>query len=176
MTSPSRPLVESMRMRASVRSTGSSGVSTGGGSAVLHRSARARIIGPGVFFCRVGRYSRDMDARLLIVSNRLPVTVKVEDGHPIVSRSVGGLTTGLQSPHDRSGGLWIGWPGDLEGITPEMRADVDRQLAAERAVPICLSDREVKLFYEQDRKSTRLNSCHGYISYAVFCLKKKKNK
>src|SRR2546429_3497785 len=26
----------------------------------------------------------------------------------------------------------------------------------------------------QDRKSTRLNSSHGYISYAVFCLKKKK--
>src|SRR2546422_2619812 len=28
----------------------------------------------------------------------------------------------------------------------------------------------------QDRKSTRLNSSHGYISYAVFCLKKKKKK
>src|SRR2546422_6304251 len=27
-----------------------------------------------------------------------------------------------------------------------------------------------------DRKSTRLNSSHGYISYAVFCLKKKKRK
>src|SRR2546422_7951617 len=26
---------------------------------------------------------------------------------------------------------------------------------------------------EEDRKSTRLNSSHGYISYAVFCLKKK---
>src|SRR5712675_3133326 len=29
-------------------------------------------------------------------------------------------------------------------------------------------------FQQQDRKSTRLNSSHGYISYAVFCLKKKK--
>src|SRR6266550_7887558 len=27
----------------------------------------------------------------------------------------------------------------------------------------------------RDRKSTRLNSSHGYISYAVFCLKKKNN-
>src|SRR2546422_6127516 len=27
---------------------------------------------------------------------------------------------------------------------------------------------------KKDRKSTRLNSSHGYISYAVFCLKKKK--
>src|SRR5687768_17893156 len=28
----------------------------------------------------------------------------------------------------------------------------------------------------EDRKSTRLNSSHGYISYAVFCLKKKKRR
>src|SRR2546422_1780446 len=31
-----------------------------------------------------------------------------------------------------------------------------------------------KVFDALDRKSTRLNSSHGYISYAVFCLKKKK--
>src|SRR2546422_5646637 len=37
---------------------------------------------------------------------------------------------------------------------------VDLVLRARRGVP--------------DRKSTRLNSSHGYISYAVFCLKKKK--
>src|SRR2546429_4203479 len=30
------------------------------------------------------------------------------------------------------------------------------------------------LIWMSDRKSTRLNSSHGYISYAVFCLKKKK--
>src|SRR5205809_6175774 len=30
------------------------------------------------------------------------------------------------------------------------------------------------LVTRQDRKSTRLNSSHGYISYAVFCLKKKR--
>src|SRR2546429_4486656 len=33
----------------------------------------------------------------------------------------------------------------------------------------------VGLHQVQDRKSTRLNSSHGYISYAVFCLKKKNN-
>src|SRR2546422_6451887 len=34
---------------------------------------------------------------------------------------------------------------------------------------------DLKTIYA-DRKSTRLNSSHGYISYAVFCLKKKKHK
>src|SRR2546429_6833679 len=34
--------------------------------------------------------------------------------------------------------------------------------------------KEIEATAERDRKSTRLNSSHGYISYAVFCLKKKK--
>src|SRR2546429_6991981 len=33
---------------------------------------------------------------------------------------------------------------------------------------------EIVRAVRRDRKSTRLNSSHGYISYAVFCLKKKK--
>src|SRR2546429_6098766 len=32
----------------------------------------------------------------------------------------------------------------------------------------------IDILVNKDRKSTRLNSSHGYISYAVFCLKKKK--
>src|SRR2546422_5176598 len=41
---------------------------------------------------------------------------------------------------------------------------------AEQRLPAAPSRRQVIV----DRKSTRLNSSHGYISYAVFCLKKKK--
>src|SRR2546422_8021839 len=36
-------------------------------------------------------------------------------------------------------------------------------------------DRRHPAALNEDRKSTRLNSSDGYISYAVFCLKKKKN-
>src|SRR2546422_8375001 len=38
-----------------------------------------------------------------------------------------------------------------------------------------LANGELNGHNRADRKSTRLNSSHGYISYAVFCLKKKKN-
>src|SRR2546422_1626380 len=38
------------------------------------------------------------------------------------------------------------------------------------------TSRTLSTITDRDRKSTRLNSSHGYISYAVFCLKKKKNK
>src|SRR2546422_2959449 len=37
------------------------------------------------------------------------------------------------------------------------------------------SEQTITQLAPSDRKSTRLNSSHGYISYAVFCLKKKKN-
>src|SRR3989449_8525405 len=46
----------------------------------------------------------------------------------------------------------------MPGLSSEQRLLTDRRV----------SDR-------RDRKSTRLNSSHGYISYAVFCLKKKKD-
>src|SRR2546422_6072996 len=46
-------------------------------------------------------------------------------------------------------------------------------LARDRPLPRSALAREI-LDGVEDRKSTRLNSSHGYISYAVFCLKKKK--
>src|SRR2546422_7110659 len=42
------------------------------------------------------------------------------------------------------------------------------------AVPRCCARGRAHSGRLRDRKSTRLNSSHGYISYAVFCLKKKK--
>src|SRR2546422_5655254 len=40
--------------------------------------------------------------------------------------------------------------------------------------PPLYTEEFLRRFVAKDRKSTRLNSSHGYISYAVFCLKKKK--
>src|SRR5687768_18193579 len=52
-------------------------------------------------------------------------------------------------------------------------------LAADGAAPAATAGRRVGRELRavpQDRKSTRLNSSHGYISYAVFCLKKKNDR
>src|SRR2546429_1614928 len=59
----------------------------------------------------------------------------------------------LEEQHDNGTGLGIVLRG---ASTPAMQAEEHERV-------------------ERDRKSTRLNSSHGYISYAVFCLKKKKN-
>src|SRR5687768_17712099 len=62
-----------------------------------------------------------------------------------------------------------------------VRDDPEEPLAAEVVDPRQRRVRPrdhvlTRLVVEADRKSTRLNSSHGYISYAVFCLKKKKKK
>src|SRR5437867_10504768 len=53
-------------------------------------------------------------------------------------------------------------------------SDLERQVVSERTT--CLAQTAISLRARQDRKSTRLNSSHRTISYAVFCLKKKKKK
>ncbi|MGC3999268.1 MAG: bifunctional alpha,alpha-trehalose-phosphate synthase (UDP-forming)/trehalose-phosphatase [Anaeromyxobacter sp.] len=86
--------------------------------------------------------------RLLIVSNRLPVTVRTRGDDVTVAPSTGGLATGMKGPHERLGGLWIGWPGALEGASEAARAGVDRQLRDLRLVPVALSPEEVEQYYE----------------------------
>src|SRR2546422_5127557 len=51
--------------------------------------------------------------------------------------------------------------------------DCGRFGGSARPAPGAGCDAARKTGRERDRKSTRLNSSHGYISYAVFCLKKK---
>src|SRR2546422_3872375 len=50
------------------------------------------------------------------------------------------------------------------------------RLGQRRAIRVVGLRGRVAVVFRGDRKSTRLNSSHGYISYAVFCLKKKKKK
>src|SRR2546430_9099024 len=68
--------------------------------------------------------------------------------------------------------------GDEPGI---LGYDAKRvtDIGKHRSPPVCIMTPEVhrwlgRLSAQRDRKSTRLNSSHSQISYAVFCLKKKK--
>jgi trehalose 6-phosphate synthase/phosphatase len=87
-------------------------------------------------------------SRLLIVANRLPITVSATDGGVEVQRSTGGLATGLMRPHENSDGLWIGWSGAPADLDPQQRAALDRELAAMRLVGVPLSADLVSRFYE----------------------------
>src|SRR2546429_3536109 len=62
----------------------------------------------------------------------------------------------------------------LCGYHPGARATLDARVGQRRFAVKTFADDPAPEAALYNRKSTRLNSSHGYISYAVFCLKKKK--
>src|SRR2546422_7696247 len=63
---------------------------------------------------------------------------------------------------------------DLGKALPQYRLDPLPNSYFGETAPLTASIKADAHPAREDRKSTRLNSSHGYISYAVFCLKKKK--
>jgi trehalose 6-phosphate synthase/phosphatase len=87
-------------------------------------------------------------ARVLIVSNRLPITTEVTDEAITFTSASGGLATGLRGTHERGGGLWIGWPG-IAGPIPEPQAEeLARQLLERGIIPVHLTGDELRDYYE----------------------------
>jgi trehalose 6-phosphate synthase/phosphatase len=86
--------------------------------------------------------------RVLIVANRLPITVRASEGGVEVQKSSGGLATGLLRPHEQSGGVWIGWSGAPEGLSAAQQGQLDEQLAAMRLVAVPLTAEQVTRYYE----------------------------
>ncbi|MDP2310867.1 MAG: bifunctional alpha,alpha-trehalose-phosphate synthase (UDP-forming)/trehalose-phosphatase [Pseudomonadota bacterium] len=86
--------------------------------------------------------------RLILVSNRLPVTVRLEGGQVFVERSAGGLATGLQGIHAQAETVWVGWPGDTSRLTDEQRAELTRGLDTMRVRTVPLSPAEVARYYD----------------------------
>src|SRR2546422_4334918 len=86
-----------------------------------------------------------------------------------VAECVAARAPSFQSVHqgsvERQSGRRESWWGHCPAA---LRIPMQRACHFPRAIE------QAKWFCQTDRKSTRLNSSHGYISYAVFCLKKKK--
>src|SRR3712207_7597477 len=70
------------------------------------------------------------------------------------------------------------WRHERRGVPPYRRRHhgTEPETRCERCTRLYLYPRSRREKRQQDRKSTRLNSSHANISYAVFCLKKKKCK
>jgi len=86
--------------------------------------------------------------RLVLVSNRLPMTAKVDRGRLVVSQSGGGLATGLRRAHEQMGGAWIGWTGDVARMSEQQQLELENELRARGCVPVHLSNEEVSLYYD----------------------------
>ncbi len=86
--------------------------------------------------------------RLLIVSNRLPVTAGVAGGQVHLSDAGGGLATGLGGWHGQADTLWIGWPGDVSKADASLQEELQRRLREQRVEPVFLTAAEVERYYD----------------------------
>jgi trehalose 6-phosphate synthase/phosphatase len=86
--------------------------------------------------------------RLLIVTNRLPVTVTHAGESLELVDSAGGLATGLRQTYQASGGLWIGWPGEVARLSVADRHRLERDLETRGIVPVFLTAQEIRQYYE----------------------------
>lgn len=87
-------------------------------------------------------------SQVVIVSARLPVSVKKEDGELVFSPSIGGLATGLSSYVNSSRNVWVGWPGIVsEELTEEDKQEIIIELARHHCSPVFLSRKQLDGFY-----------------------------
>jgi trehalose 6-phosphate synthase/phosphatase len=79
---------------------------------------------------------------LIVLSNRLPITLRSERGGTKVERAPGGLVAALDPALASRGGAWVGWPGGPLPRGLELGEGVGYRL-----VPVPLSQNEVRRFY-----------------------------
>ncbi|WP_081211569.1 bifunctional alpha,alpha-trehalose-phosphate synthase (UDP-forming)/trehalose-phosphatase [Salegentibacter sediminis] len=105
-------------------------------------------------------------SKTIIISNRLPLQISIEDYNLEVSPSVGGLATGLKSFHRDGDSLWIGWTGLTEEEIPETLAkDVKKKAREEACVSVNLTAEEIEGFYYGFSNRTIWPLFHYFMEY-----------
>ncbi|MBI2336170.1 MAG: bifunctional alpha,alpha-trehalose-phosphate synthase (UDP-forming)/trehalose-phosphatase [Deltaproteobacteria bacterium] len=110
--------------------------------------------------------------RLLVVSNRLPITAQEKDGEFRFHKSVGGLATGLSSflktlpaqSNEINDYLWIGWPGLW--VEPAQQENFRQQMLAKaKSYPVFLTDESLDKFYHGFCNKTLWPLFHFFTNY-----------
>jgi trehalose 6-phosphate synthase/phosphatase len=105
--------------------------------------------------------------RLLVVSNRLPLTLRRSGDEWRSESSAGGLATALEPVLRRTDGLWIGWPGDGDPAAPGRREALVRwQAKGYRTVDIPAS--VAQRFYQGYANRTLWPLFHQFPSQLEF--------
>ncbi len=105
--------------------------------------------------------------RLLIIANRLPVSVSINDGQVTFSKSTGGLATGFDSLDTDIEKHWVGWPG-TDTDDPEMQQRITEILEEEDIHPLFLTEEDIALYYEGFSNNTLWPLFHYFTKYVEY--------
>jgi trehalose-6-phosphate synthase len=107
--------------------------------------------------------------RLVVVSNRLPVTLHQTGTEWRAERSTGGLASAMNPILKQSDGIWIGWPGESEGIGDPKRQEIlDRWAERDSLISVDLAPDLAKKFYEGYANQTLWPLFHYFLTRVVF--------
>jgi len=110
-----------------------------------------------------------MKNKTIIVSNRLPLQISVENNDVKVSPSVGGLATGMKSVHQEGDSLWIGWSGlTEEEVNPKIQSQIDQAAKNEKCLAINLTEKELNDYYYGFSNRTIWPLFHYFMEYTKF--------
>ncbi len=106
-------------------------------------------------------------SKTIIVSNRLPISLRHRNGKFEFKPSAGGLATGLGSIYKAGENIWIGWPGNTVE-DPEQRAEIILELHELKMAPVFLTKEDVEEFYEGFSNETLWPAFHYFTQYMVY--------
>tara|TARA_R110002012_G_scaffold322108_1_gene555911 strand:+ start:20755 stop:22962 length:2208 start_codon:yes stop_codon:yes gene_type:complete len=110
-------------------------------------------------------------SKTIIISNRLPVQLQIDNKSIKAIPSVGGLATGMKSVHQGGDSLWIGWSGlTYEEIPDGMSGKIDEALAKHGSSKVNLTADEVDGFYYGFSNRTIWPLFHYFLEYSEFEL------
>lgn len=93
--------------------------------------------------------------KLVIISNRLPVTVSKNGGKLEFTHSSGGLATAMTSLDSGLERVWIGWPGiAADELSEKDKTAIIKKLRSYGCVPVFLTHKQISFFYEKYSNET----------------------
>lgn len=92
--------------------------------------------------------------KLILVSNRLPLTVKFSENSYELQPSTGGLATGLNSVFQKPDSIWIGWHGCSENLDPALKDSLTLALKAWRLYAVEIPEADLGGYYDDISNGT----------------------
>ena len=111
-----------------------------------------------------------MSKKIILVSNRLPITVRKSENKFVFDHNAGGLASGLNSIQKNTGSVWVGWPGTyFSKRRLNNAATLEKKLVNElKYYPIFLSKTEIDEYYRGFCNSTIWPLFHYFTKTATY--------
>ncbi|MCK4859986.1 MAG: bifunctional alpha,alpha-trehalose-phosphate synthase (UDP-forming)/trehalose-phosphatase [Candidatus Omnitrophica bacterium] len=109
-------------------------------------------------------------SKLLIVSNRLPVTIEKRKGSLLFRQSAGGLVTGISSFYKAHNSIWLGWCGiPSDKLSKKEKKRIETKLIREHnCYPLFLSKRNIEKYYYGFFNKTLWPLFHCFNQYVIY--------